>query len=189
MPRYIRGNSMLCLDPLNHESKFREGTNKYPFISSFIKAPRFQKQILIIEDNLINQRVAFTYLTELGQKRIDIARNGYKALALIERNYYSLIFLDIDLPDISGFELCETIKNSYLNSNTTIVVATSHHEKKIIKKCLALGADAVIAKPLNFDLLKENLPLWLALNNKINHIRSIFKSKFINKGIYEKKSS
>lgn len=130
-------------------------------------------RLLLVEDNLINQKVASVYLAELGQNKVDIASTGYEALALLNQYHYSLIFLDIDLPDISGLEVCKAIKKSCLNQSTPIVIATAHREKQIREKCFSLGVDEVITKPLDFDSLTVNLPFWLNKNNQqINSIGS-----------------
>ncbi len=127
-----------------------------------------QYRILLIEDNPINQRVAYTYLTELGFHKIDVAYNGYDALVLSRQYCYSLILQDIDLPDISGFEVIKAIKKSFRNKNTPVAFVTNHSEKQIVKKCFDLGAIIVLTKPLNFNLLKENMQLWLSNNNQQN---------------------
>jgi CheY-like chemotaxis protein len=143
--------------------------------------PVINQNILLIEDNVINQKIGIVLLNSLGFQYIDIASTGYQATTLITQKYYSLIFLDINLPDTNGFEVYKAIKKSCRNESTPIVVATSYREKQIRNRCLDIGVEAVITKPLDYNLLKNKLPLWLDRNNQhINHFLRNTKLNHIN---------
>ncbi len=159
------------MSPINNTKQIKYLNKSKPFIESgldeySLKKPQNQTSALVIDDNIINQRVAFIYLKEAGFQKIDLALTGYEASEFFKQRYYSLIVLDIDLPDISGFEICKNIKQSSRNNDTPIIIATSHRENQIKNRCFALGAIAVLTKPLNFNLLIKKLPIELTKENK-----------------------
>lgn len=149
----------------NYYNPADESNSSYPEKFA-LKVAEPRERVLIVEDDLINQRVLSVYLNELCQTKIDITQNGQEALTLFNKYNYALIFLDLDLPDINGIEVCKAIKNSCNKESPSIVIATSHHEDHIKKECYELGATAFITKPLDFDTLKQKLSFWLNKNSK-----------------------
>lgn len=169
---------------------FHHSSKSYQNNQDRINEIQTNYSILVIEDNLINQKVALAYLRELGQYKIDIAPSGKEALTLLKNNIYSLILLDIDLPDMSGFDICKAVKNSISHNSIPIIVTSAHHEKKIKDKCLSLGVNAFMTKPLDFEGFRQYFAIYL--NNKqtnisIKNIKS--DHQIIKSRIYEKNSS
>jgi CheY-like chemotaxis protein len=76
----------------------------------------------------------------------DLAESGEPALALA-KNAYDAIFLDIEMPGMDGFELCEKIRKTPLNQNTPIVFVTSHDNFESRAKLVTKGAQDLIGKP------------------------------------------
>ena len=110
------------------------------------------KEILIVEDEP-GVAVAIQYLMEQQGYRVLVAERGEDALDLIYKYKPNLILLDIMLPGISGWEVCEIIRLNPDYRNIKIVFLTARSSEVEIAKGLALGADAYITKPFSNDKL------------------------------------
>ncbi len=113
--------------------------------------------ILLAEDNLINQKVATNILEKWGHS-ITIANNGREALVELEKHKYDLIFMDVQMPEMDGFETTRKIRNStskHINPNIPIVAMTANAMKGDRERCLETGMDDYVAKPLNVEELFE----------------------------------
>jgi two-component system aerobic respiration control sensor histidine kinase ArcB len=112
--------------------------------------------ILLTEDDQLVQIIHRHVLMDLGCN-VDVAATAAKTLEKVEQNY-DLLFVDIGLPDMAGFELIKEIRllNDRL-AKVPIVVLTGYSDDKEIKKCLAAGADEVAIKPVSSEVLKEIL--------------------------------
>lgn len=104
--------------------------------------------ILIVEDNLINQKVAGMLLEKLGYK-YDIAENGKVALEKLEQKHYTFIFMDIQMPVMNGHDATKEIITRYKNQRPNIVAMTANTFDEDKEKCFASGMDDFIAKPIS----------------------------------------
>ena len=102
--------------------------------------------ILLVEDIELNVMVAKALLEKLGQK-VDVAMTGQEAIDKVRENQYDLILLDIQLPDMTGFDVASTIIEEDLVMQTPIVALTANVIKKR-DEYLENGIDDVIAKPI-----------------------------------------
>jgi len=114
--------------------------------------------VLLVEDLKIAQMAATTALKILNWN-IDVAETGLEALNCISKKAYSIIFMDIGLPDeLDGFMVTEKIRNSENpNKNTIIVAVTAHDENSYIQKSIDCGMNHFIVKPLTADKIKSIL--------------------------------
>jgi two-component system sensor histidine kinase/response regulator len=106
-------------------------------------------RILVVEDNLNNQQVARSLLAKLGHA-VMVAADGREAVEAIERESFDLVFMDIQMPDMNGFEATERIRarERITNTKIPIVALTAHAMTGDREKCLAAGMDAYISKPI-----------------------------------------
>jgi DNA-binding response OmpR family regulator len=127
------------------------------------------KQILIVEDEP-GVAVAIQFLMEQQGHNVLVAERGEYALDLIYKYKPDLVLLDIMLPGISGWEVCEIIRLNPDYRNVKIVFLTARNTEVEIAKGLALGADAYINKPFSNDQLiaKVNTLLENALEKTGN---------------------
>ena len=102
--------------------------------------------ILLVEDIELNVMVAKALLEKLGQK-VDVAMTGQEAIDKARANQYDLILLDIQLPDMNGFDVASTLHEEDLVMQTPIVALTANVIKKR-EEYLQNGMDDVIAKPI-----------------------------------------
>lgn len=119
------------------------------------------KKVLVVEDNLINQKVAKLMLTEIGCD-VEVVGNGTTALQALSENNYAIIFIDIGLPDISGLEVIAQIRQREDEKrHLPIVVLTADGllgDKETVK---SKGIDAYLVKPLDIQELREAVNQFL----------------------------
>jgi signal transduction histidine kinase/DNA-binding response OmpR family regulator len=117
--------------------------------------------LLVVEDNIINQKVMVGLLTKLGY-RAEVAQNGIAALEALHRGSYPIVFMDSQMPVMDGFAATAEIRRTEGDSRRTIVVAvTAHAMKGERERCLAAGMDDYLSKPVSLDLLKEVIERWM----------------------------
>ncbi|MBL1265148.1 response regulator [Methylomicrobium sp. RS1] len=120
------------------------------------------KQILVVEDNKINQKVI---LAMLGKFRCtpDLAENGREALDKLALKAYDLVFMDCQMPVMDGYEAVRLLRNreSSLPVRTPVVALTAHAAVGEREKCLAAGMDDFLSKPIIRQELAEALARWL----------------------------
>jgi two-component system aerobic respiration control sensor histidine kinase ArcB len=110
-------------------------------------------EILLVEDIELNVIVAKALLEKLGQK-VDVAMTGNDAISMARAKQYDLILLDIQLPDINGFEVATVLHDEHLVEQTTIVALTAN-VIKTRQEYLDNGMDDVIAKPVKKSRIIE----------------------------------
>lgn len=113
-------------------------------------------KILVVEDQPIAQKVAESILISLGCE-VDVADCGEKALSLFALGKYDLIFMDIGLPDMSGYEVSKKIREmeKITSRHTPIVALTAHAKEDAEDECSNAGIKDLISKPLNEQKAKE----------------------------------
>jgi CheY-like chemotaxis protein len=113
--------------------------------------------ILLVEDNLINQKVALLMLKRMGY-RADVASNGIEALQALEKQHYDVIFMDVQMPEMDGLEATKAIRQRFsIDEQPTIVAITAYAMDRDKEKCLDAGMDGFISKPVEIGALKEVL--------------------------------
>ena len=123
-------------------------------------ALRLPLKILLVEDNLVNQKVALNILKRLGYEA-DIASNGGEALTLIKRKRYDIAFMDIFMPEIDGFEATKLIKTQINKESQPIIIAmTANAMQGDSEKCIAAGMNDYLSKPIRFEEIKRLLVSW-----------------------------
>jgi signal transduction histidine kinase/DNA-binding response OmpR family regulator len=112
--------------------------------------------ILLAEDNAVNQRVARAILEKAGH-RVIIASTGQKAVRMLEEQRFDLILMDIQMPDMDGFEATAAIreKEKQTGAHTPIIAMTAHAMTGDRERCLASGMDDYIAKPIHARTLLD----------------------------------
>jgi signal transduction histidine kinase/DNA-binding response OmpR family regulator len=114
---------------------------------------RHPLRILLVEDNLINQKVATQILKRLGY-RADVAGNGIEALDALERQSYDVILMDIQMPEMGGDEATRRIRADWPEEQQPYIVAmTAHALEGDREKYLALGMDNYVSKPVKIEAL------------------------------------
>jgi CheY-like chemotaxis protein len=114
--------------------------------------------ILVVEDNLVNQKIATRMLQKLGQAS-DLAVNGLEAIERMHAKHYDLVLMDCQMPEMDGFEATESIRVSERGGNVHrwIVAMTANAMQGDREHCLASGMDDYVAKPIGLASLQAVL--------------------------------
>lgn len=117
--------------------------------------------ILLAEDNFINQQIASELLTGMGLT-VDLAENGIEAVKLFESGTYSLVLMDVQMPEMDGLEATRLIRaHKDPDRQTPIIALTAHALTEAREKSLEAGMDDHLTKPLEPDDLYAMLKNWL----------------------------
>ena len=128
---------------------------------------RGDAHILLVEDNPVNQNMAAIMLMKAGYK-VDIAENGRVAVDMVDKKNYDLIFMDIQMPEMDGYEATGVIREKQKDKHTPIIAMTAHAMQGDREKCLEAGMDDYLSKPLNRDELFNTLDRWIKTDNDNN---------------------
>ncbi len=114
-------------------------------------------RILIVEDNIVNQKVVLQMLKRMGY-RADIASNGLEAIESVNRQHYDIILMDIQMPVMDGLEATSQICQRFPKEKRPHIIATTANAMQGDREqCLAAGMDDYITKPINPDHLLKAL--------------------------------
>ncbi|HSG53355.1 MAG TPA: ATP-binding protein, partial [Rheinheimera sp.] len=132
---------------------------------SIEQARKQHRLVLLAEDNLMNQRVMVDQLNALGYA-VEVADDGAIALEKWRQFHYPLILTDLHMPNMSGYDLATAIRKESLHLSegaefTRIVAVTANALKGEEQKCLSLGMDGYITKPIELATLESILNRWL----------------------------
>lgn len=111
-------------------------------------------KLLVVEDNIVSLELMTEVFTSL-KAEVQPISDSEKAVALINREKFDGIFLDLEMPNLHGFELARLIRNSSWNKSTPIIIVTGRDERQTMKDAFALGATFFLQKPV--DRQKLNL--------------------------------
>jgi len=108
----------------------------------------YKSRILVVEDSPIAARVVTEMLCNMDCA-VDLAEKGQAAVDMTKDNLYDLIFMDIGLPDIDGYEVTKRIRlNEFKKNHVPIIALTAHASEENKKGCIDIGMNAVLTKPL-----------------------------------------
>lgn len=118
-------------------------------------------KVLVVEDTPVNQKVLLHQLALLNIKA-DCVNNGYEALAQLQEKSYHIILMDCLLPELDGYETTKLIREQEANGEryTFIIALTANALLGEREKCLAVGMDDYISKPIELEKLAMVLQLW-----------------------------
>jgi CheY-like chemotaxis protein len=131
-------------------------------------------KVLVVEDIALNQLLMKTLLDDFGFER-DIADNGKIAIEKLQTKSYDVILMDLQMPEMNGFEATEYIRNK-MNSKIPIIALTADVTTVDLAKCKAVGMNDYIAKPIDerllyrkiIGLVKKNILFNGYKENKVN---------------------
>jgi CheY-like chemotaxis protein len=122
-------------------------------------------RVLLVEDNPINQMVAQKMLEKVGLKAV-LANNGVEALKVLKEQSFDLVLMDCQMPEMDGFDATREIRNldirTLYDQPLPVVAMTANVMSGDRERCLEVGMDDYIGKPVQRDHLEAVLRKWLA---------------------------
>jgi len=116
------------------------------------------KKILVVEDNLDNRRILVYRLRRIGEFDITEAGNGEEALAAVGRDAPDVIFMDLKMPVMDGWEATRRLRETPVGAQIPIIALTAQAMAGDEQKALAAGCDDYVAKPIvDPELVREKL--------------------------------
>jgi PAS domain S-box-containing protein len=163
LPHLLSGRFFAELIGGNHGSPQPSGEPKPPL-------PDFSGyRVLLVEDNLINQKVGFRLLEKL-KCTVDLAANGFEAVQMTGQLPYDLVFMDCQMPEMDGFQAARQIRSlGGALKRVPIVALTAAATPEDRDRCLQSGMNDYLTKPVGVDSLALALERWAAPLRQTTH--------------------
>jgi CheY-like chemotaxis protein len=152
-----------------YESNMQKGSTF--FFTATLKLPKEEvktihfpasllgQPILLVEDNTVNQIVATKMLEEKGFV-VDAAPNGLRAVEMVQQKDYALVLMDIQMPEMNGYQATQAIRQMPEFSSLPIVALTANAMEDDRRRCLETGMNDHVAKPINPMVLYQAILQW-----------------------------
>lgn len=145
-------NEIGSIIPAKYKDRKQKSTSRKPK----------ELKILLVEDNLINEKIAKTSLNRLGYD-VEVSRTGKDAITKYRREEYDLVLMDLKMPELDGFQVCEAMRDIDLELEKVeppkIVALTAEDYQGIREKCRTVGMNGMLRKPFNYSELSNILNL------------------------------
>jgi len=112
--------------------------------------------ILLVEDNELNRDMLSRRLTRAGFEVL-LAEDGKRALERIETDSPALVLLDMNLPVVDGWTVCQTVRANPATAGTRIIALTAHAMAEDRHKAMSAGCDDYATKPIDFPALLQKI--------------------------------
>jgi adenylate cyclase len=113
-------------------------------------------RLLVVDDNKVN-RLLLTRSLELQVHRVATAENGRVALEMLRREAFDLMLLDMEMPEMDGFQVLEQLFKDLQLRDLPVIVTSSLESVESVVRCIELGAEDYLSKPVNPVLLKARI--------------------------------
>ncbi|MFT5049781.1 MAG: two-component system sensor histidine kinase/response regulator [Chlamydiales bacterium] len=125
-------------------------------------AVRTRTRILLVEDNVVNQRVAAALLARNGFT-CELANNGVEALRALAERSFDLVFMDCQMPEMDGYEATRRIREAERTTGAylPVIAMTANVMKGDKERCLESGMDDYVSKPISADRIQTVVLRWL----------------------------
>lgn len=163
-------NVLESFKSLNFRSQFKNEI-KDQFLTFPVRQEHLDNKlsrILIVEDNIVNQRVTMKFVEKMGY-HADIVTNGVEAIDVLKSIPYDLVLMDVQMPVMDGLNATRYIRNpatGVLNTDVPILAMTAHATEGDMERCMDAGMTGYISKPVTKEKLEE------CINDILIHIHS-----------------
>ena len=120
-----------------------------------------EAHILLVDDEP-NIVMSLEFLMRKNGYQVSIARNGMEALEAVDRTPFDLILLDVMMPDVDGYQVCQHVKNHPHHHETKVIFLSAKSREADVQKGYAAGADLYVPKPFSTRQLMEQVRTLLA---------------------------
>src|SRR5574339_12994 len=132
-------------------------------------------RLLVVDDNKVN-RILLSRGLEGDGHRVETAENGRQALDMLRKNAYDLVLLDIEMPEMNGYQVLEACLQDDELRNLPIIMTSSLDEIESVVKCVELGAEDYLNKPINPILLRARVNASLEKKRLRDEQRKLFRT-------------
>jgi len=116
-----------------------------------------EKQRVLVADDLEANRNAIKSFLFFFHFNVETAKDGLEAKEMFEKNSYDLVFSDIEMPNMNGFEFLTWIRRSSGHRDVPVVMLSSLESPEVIERCKRIGATAYIVKPFTKEKMEDAL--------------------------------
>lgn len=113
-----------------------------------------ENRILLVEDNLVNVKIALRILEKMGYKA-DAVNNGEEALVALRKSKYNIVLMDIQMPVMDGIMATRNIRNNFGEDQPYIIAVTANVTPTDRKNCFDAGMNDFVSKPIRPDILRQ----------------------------------
>ena len=131
-------------------------------------------RLLVVDDNRVNRLLLGRALEQLGHS-VTFAENGREALAALDKSPFDLVLLDIEMPEMNGYEVLEALGANPKLRDLPVVMMSSLEEVDSVARCIELGAEDYLFKPVNPILLKARVGASLEKKRLRDQQRELFR--------------
>jgi two-component system sensor histidine kinase/response regulator len=117
---------------------------------------RFSGQVLLVEDNFVNQKVAVRFLERLGCT-VEVASNGAEGVAACQRRRFDIVLMDLQMPVMDGMTATRKIREWETSGHTPIIALTANAMTGDRELCESAGMDGYLTKPIEVERLRDTL--------------------------------
>ena len=128
--------------------------------------------LLVVDDNELNRDMLSRRLGSRGFK-VAVAEDGASALAMIEKQEFDLVLLDVMMPGMSGIDVLKHLRERWPESDLPVVMATARDATEDVVEALRLGANDYVTKPLDFAVVLARVETQLSLRRQKQQIRRL----------------
>ncbi len=159
------------------EIPFLRGTRSLQVDGLPMKDARIRRlpvRLLLAEDNIVNQKVAIRGLAKFGCA-VDVVSDGREVLNALRNVPYDLILMDCQMPEMDGYETTNIIRTSKTLVNVAkipIIALTANVFADNREKCIRVGMNDFVIKPIDFDILAAKIEQWTAIENSMKTIKN-----------------
>jgi two-component system, sensor histidine kinase and response regulator len=154
------------LTVFSEHPKHKTSKHKSLFVTrhSISEAKKSKIRILVAEDNIVNQKLALKLIDKFGFQA-DAVVNGKEAISVLEKEDYDIVLMDIQMPEMDGFEATKVIRNpgsKVMDHDIPIIAMTAHALKGDRERCFEMGMDDYIPKPIEPKDLLEMIEKYIS---------------------------
>jgi adenylate cyclase len=131
--------------------------------------------LLVVDDNRVNRLLLSRGLEQHGH-RVDTAENGRQALEMLRATPFDLVLLDIEMPELNGFQVLESMLGDSELRDIPVIMTSASDELESVVKCIEMGAEDYLTKPLNPVLLRARVNASLEKKRLRDQQRKLFRT-------------
>ncbi len=115
------------------------------------------KKVLVVDDSTMMRMVVKEAIEDLNDVETVEATNGYEAFKSLPQHSFDMIILDLNMPEINGWEVLRFVKSHQFYKHIPIIIISTDHKDADVRTGLALGANKYFTKPFEMEQLKETV--------------------------------